>query len=57
MRVLLFVDYLETWPDTFEAFVNEVLDPDELSGHQVRVIATCRASYRDRLPLSIKRRR
>jgi hypothetical protein len=55
-RVLLFVDYLEIWRDSFEAFVNEVLDLDELSGHQVRVIATCRASHRDRLPPFIKPR-
>jgi hypothetical protein len=52
-RLLLFVDYLETWPG-FEAFANDVLDINETSGHQVRVIATCRASYRDRLPSFIK---
>ncbi|MGD9658137.1 MAG: trypsin-like peptidase domain-containing protein, partial [Methylocystis sp.] len=54
VKVLLFVDYLEIWRDSFDAFVSEVLDLDELSGHHVRMIATCRASYRERLPLSIK---
>jgi hypothetical protein len=55
VRALLFVDYLETWPG-FEAFANDVLDLNQSSGHQVRVIATCRASYRDRLPSFIKAR-
>ena len=54
-RLLLFVDYLETWP-TFEAFANDVIDLNETSGHQIRIIATCRASYRDRLPSFVKPR-
>jgi DNA polymerase III delta prime subunit len=52
-RVLLFADYLETWPG-FEAFASDVAVLNEESGHQIRVIATCRASYRERLPSFIK---
>jgi Trypsin-like peptidase domain len=52
-RLLLFVDYLETWPG-FEAFADEVSDRNEDTHHQIRVIATCRASYRDRLPSFIR---
>ena len=52
-RVLLFVDYLETWP-AFEAFANDVLELNQSSGHEIRIIATCRASYRDRLATFMK---
>ena len=52
-RVLLFVDYLETWP-TFEGFANDILELNQSSGHQVRIVATCRASYRERLATFMK---
>ncbi|HEX8166600.1 MAG TPA: hypothetical protein VF601_12535 [Beijerinckiaceae bacterium] len=48
-RLLLFVDYLEQWPG-FEAVAAEVAELNHRTGHTIRVIATCRSSYRDRLP-------
>jgi hypothetical protein len=52
-RILLFVDYLETWP-TFEGFASDVIELNQSSGHAIRIIATCRASYRDRLATFMK---
>jgi hypothetical protein len=56
-RVVLFMDYLEASPASFEALVNEIDDLDELSRRQVRLIATCRASFRYRLRPSTKIKR
>ena len=53
-RIILFADYLETWPG-FEAFVNDIANLNETSGHVIRLIGTCRASYRERLPPSIRK--
>jgi hypothetical protein len=52
-RILLFVDYLETWP-AFEAFASDVLELLQSSGHKIRIIATCRTSFRDRLAAFMK---
>jgi hypothetical protein len=51
--IVLFADYLEIWP-AFEAFVNDIVNLNETSGHIIRVIGTCRASYRERLPTSVR---
>lgn len=51
VKLLLFVDYLETWPG-FEAFAQDVVDLNNSSGHRIRVIATCRTSHAERVPVS-----
>jgi hypothetical protein len=50
-RIILFVDYLEAWRG-FDAFSADAADLNRETGHAIRILATCRASYRDRLPTS-----
>lgn len=54
-RLVLFVDYLENFL-ALEGFIADIIELNQTSGHQIRVIATCRESFRSRVPQSAKLR-